>query len=198
MDYWNFSQRWEKHTKEPPSTNFRWDQFPQALLDELALIPYLAYCQREMRGVKVYSAVKASGVDGNLEQWLQEYVDQLPAYTVDLTVSDVFPVRCSKGHESPYYVEKGVDTKIAVDLLALAMRDLYDVGVLISNDTDLIPSIECVQNILDKHIVHLAFTDSTCKDVRSAAWGHLPLERMRQALEGPPTTLPRGVTTSRR
>lgn len=43
--------------------------------------------------------------------------------------------------------EKGVDVKIAVEMVARAMRDEFDIAVLFSNDTDFIPAIETVMDI---------------------------------------------------
>jgi hypothetical protein len=40
--------------------------------------------------------------------------------------------------------EKGVDVELAVDFVALAMDKAYDVGIIASADTDLIPAIELV------------------------------------------------------
>jgi len=41
--------------------------------------------------------------------------------------------------------EKGTDVKIAVDLVVGAVDDLYDVAILVSSDTDLIPAIRYVK-----------------------------------------------------
>lgn len=40
------------------------------------------------------------------------------------------------------YKEKGVDVKLAVDILDMAYQDLYDSAIIVSSDTDLIPGIE--------------------------------------------------------
>jgi uncharacterized LabA/DUF88 family protein len=40
--------------------------------------------------------------------------------------------------------EKGVDVKIAVDLIVGATEDLYDTAIVVSSDTDLIPAIRHV------------------------------------------------------
>ncbi len=40
--------------------------------------------------------------------------------------------------------EKGVDVKIAVDLVTGAYEDTYDTAVIVSSDTDLIPAIKHV------------------------------------------------------
>lgn len=42
--------------------------------------------------------------------------------------------------------EKGIDVKIAVDLVVGAMEDIYDTAIVVSSDTDLIPAIRYVQH----------------------------------------------------
>jgi uncharacterized LabA/DUF88 family protein len=55
------------------------------------------------------------------------------------------------------YHEKGVDVKIAVDLLVGAYEDIYDVAILISSDTDLIPAIKKVKQ-LGKEVEYVGFS----------------------------------------
>lgn len=43
--------------------------------------------------------------------------------------------------------EKGIDVVLAVEMLSGAQRDDYDVAVLFSADTDLVPAIEAVRSI---------------------------------------------------
>jgi uncharacterized LabA/DUF88 family protein len=38
--------------------------------------------------------------------------------------------------------EKGVDVALAIDVVRMAMLDEYDVGIIFSSDTDLVPAIE--------------------------------------------------------
>jgi len=40
--------------------------------------------------------------------------------------------------------EKGIDVELALDLLRLALDDEYDVGILASADSDLVPALELV------------------------------------------------------
>lgn len=40
--------------------------------------------------------------------------------------------------------EKGIDVALAIDFVRLAIEDRYDVGILISGDTDLKPALEAV------------------------------------------------------
>ena len=55
------------------------------------------------------------------------------------------------------YHEKGVDVKIAVDLLVGAYDDLYDVAIILSSDTDLIPAIRKVKH-LGKKVEYIGFS----------------------------------------
>lgn len=41
-------------------------------------------------------------------------------------------------------VEKGIDVALAVDFVAMALIGEYDVGILLSTDTDLKPALEAV------------------------------------------------------
>lgn len=53
--------------------------------------------------------------------------------------------------------EKGVDVKIAVDLLVGAYENMYDTAILISSDTDLIPAIQKVRQ-LKKDVEYIGFS----------------------------------------
>jgi len=49
------------------------------------------------------------------------------------------------------FVEKGVDVGLAVDMLSMAVRDLYDTAVLVSCDGDYVTAIRAVQD-MGKHV----------------------------------------------
>ncbi|MDP2693201.1 MAG: NYN domain-containing protein [bacterium] len=55
------------------------------------------------------------------------------------------------------YHEKGVDVKLAVDLVVGAFDDLYDDAIIISSDTDLIPAIKKVKH-LKKKVEYIGFS----------------------------------------
>jgi uncharacterized protein (TIGR00288 family) len=55
------------------------------------------------------------------------------------------------------YKEKGVDVRLAVDLLDMAYQGKYDVAIIVSSDTDLIPSIERCRE-LGKKIEYIGFS----------------------------------------
>lgn len=55
-----------------------------------------------------------------------------------------YPWDFSKTGERPK--EKGVDVHLAIDVVALAIEGEYDIGVVMSTDTDLRPALEYVTN----------------------------------------------------
>lgn len=54
------------------------------------------------------------------------------------------------------YFEKGVDVRLAVDIVTMAQAKKYDVGIVISSDTDLIPAMQAAQK-LKRRIVYVGF-----------------------------------------
>jgi len=55
------------------------------------------------------------------------------------------------------YKEKGVDVKLAVDILDMAYQDKYDTAIIVSSDTDLIPGIVRAKE-LDKKMEYIGFS----------------------------------------
>jgi len=55
------------------------------------------------------------------------------------------------------YKEKGVDVKLAVDILDMAYQDKYDTAIVVSSDTDLIPGIIRAKE-LGKKIEYIGFS----------------------------------------
>lgn len=54
------------------------------------------------------------------------------------------PLRYPRGWPQVHAQEKGIDVALAVDFVRLAIEGAYDVGVLFSGDTDLMPALETV------------------------------------------------------
>jgi hypothetical protein len=47
--------------------------------------------------------------------------------------------------------EKGIDVSLAIDMVRMAMRKEYEVGILFSRDNDLLPALELVVDLPDIH-----------------------------------------------
>ena len=67
---------------------------------------------------------------------------------------------------SPY--EKGVDVKLATDMLLQAVRNNYDVAVLVSADTDYVEMIQGVKD-LGKNVEIALFDPRGSRELRSVA-----------------------------
>jgi len=50
-------------------------------------------------------------------------------------------------HPDGSHHEKGVDVRLAVEMIRLARQNKYDIAYLISSDTDLVPAVEEVKDI---------------------------------------------------
>lgn len=54
--------------------------------------------------------------------------------------------------------EKGIDVKLATDLIVGAVDDKYDVAVVVSSDSDLVPAIDWVRHRMKKAIEYVGFS----------------------------------------
>jgi len=54
--------------------------------------------------------------------------------------------------------EKGIDVKIGVDLILGAMDNKYDIAILVSSDTDLVPAINVVRERFNRKIEYIGFS----------------------------------------
>lgn len=57
------------------------------------------------------------------------------------------PLRYPRGWPRVPAQEKGIDVALAVDLVSLAFLGVYDVGIVVSSDSDLLPALETVTQI---------------------------------------------------
>lgn len=54
--------------------------------------------------------------------------------------------------------EKGIDVKIATDLIVGAVDNQYDVAIIVSSDSDLVPAIDWVRYRMKKKIEYIGFS----------------------------------------
>jgi uncharacterized LabA/DUF88 family protein len=66
------------------------------------------------------------------------------------------------------YHEKGVDVKIATDMLVGAYENLYDDAIIISSDTDLLPAMQKVKE-LKKNVEYVGFGHQPALALQTAA-----------------------------
>jgi uncharacterized LabA/DUF88 family protein len=101
---------------------------------------------RELTGVTVYRGRPGSKSHRNLQAAFARQVDawkQMPRLTVRTRPLRYQPIAWSSGAPSEWRgEEKGIDVLIALDIALGARDNRYDVAVVVSADTDLIPAIE--------------------------------------------------------
>ncbi len=155
VDFWNY----QLSMKQRDST-FRtdWKAFPKILtreaikiVDQTALPIYA--------GMNVYGSYdKSKQADGGLHRWATNTLDTFPgvnAFFKPRTKKRSFPIcpSCQTQTETCHSCgsdirgteEKGVDTRIATDLIHYAWEGSYDVAVLVSSDQDFVPAAEILQ-----------------------------------------------------
>jgi uncharacterized LabA/DUF88 family protein len=54
--------------------------------------------------------------------------------------------------------EKGIDVKIATDLIVGAVDNRYDTAIVISSDADLTPAIDWIRNVKKKKVEYIGFS----------------------------------------
>jgi uncharacterized LabA/DUF88 family protein len=141
VDYQNMYNRAREvfHSRTDPAFFGQVD--PRKLGDNLALCSNVP---RELTEVRVYrgrpdSLKDPRGYGANLRQAaVQEARGQgkVKFITRALQYPSTWPA------EKPR--EKGIDVALAVDFVTMAVRREYDVGIMISTDTDLVPALEAV------------------------------------------------------
>ena len=71
----------------------------------------------------------------------QRLIGKLQQQDVKITLGQIIR------HPDKTYHEKGVDVRLAVEMIKFARQDKYDIAYLLSSDTDLVPAVEEVRNI---------------------------------------------------
>ena len=71
--------------------------------------------------------------------------------------------------------EKGVDIKIATDMIVDATRELYDVAMLVSGDTDFADALQAIKN-MGRHVEVVLFNASGSWRIREVADRIIPVD----------------------
>jgi len=95
-------------------------------------------------GVKYYIGVvkRRDGNEKSEELYAnqQRLIARLKNKNIDVVLGNVIQ------HPDNTYHEKGVDVRIAVEMIRLARKNVYNRAYLISSDTDLVPAVEEVHS----------------------------------------------------
>jgi uncharacterized LabA/DUF88 family protein len=114
---------------------YRYRELAESFLQSNERLSYIGYYVGVVRDTK-----RTSNHEKTLElvKNQQKVFEQLRHQQIDI-VKGYLLERDGK------YFEKGVDVRLAVDIVTMAQAKQYDVAVVISSDTDLIPAMQAAQ-----------------------------------------------------
>jgi len=106
----------------------------------------------------VYASHEVDEKGKRLKNWLDSFLDKQPSFRVKTRArrSKARSIHCRHcdqsvdqcptcGEPFRWSPEKGVDTAIVTDLLALAGESAFEVAILVSSDADFVPAVEWLQ-----------------------------------------------------
>jgi uncharacterized LabA/DUF88 family protein len=118
----------------------------------LDALPNAAAKQAKLESIAKTLAKTESFMEGRFDGW-QEIQNGI-AHKVDATeFRRAGSIRMNLFTQQ-FGQEKGVDVKLATDLLKL--EDIYDVGIIVSGDGDYVPAVQIVKD-WGKHIINVSF-----------------------------------------
>lgn len=159
----------------------------------------------EYAGMNVYmSSDDSSDAEAGLRKWATQVLDRFPGTQVSMVSRQrkVTGPKCPsckgvvtncptctadmRGTE-----EKGVDVRIATDMIMLAWVDSYDVAVLVSSDSDFVPVVQFLQT-KGKKVVHAQFPPRGAF-LSQKCWGSIDVPKLREeyrlAAKAPPNNV---------
>jgi ASC-1-like (ASCH) protein/uncharacterized LabA/DUF88 family protein len=126
--------------------DFKYNEFAKKLIKEnlLVEIRYYVGAIRRQKGVNEDKSEK-------LYSDQQKLLAKLQQQNIPVILGNLIQ------HPDKSYHEKGVDVRIAVEMIRLARADKYDVAYLLSSDTDLVPAVEEVLSF-NKKVVYVSIS----------------------------------------
>ena len=193
VDFWNFQLTMNRLV---PGFYIDWHRLGQVLAEE-AIRVVDATAPIAYQGMNVYgSHDPSSEKDQRLLNWASNTLNRFPGVHVTMlerqrkSRGPVCPAchlevaTCPQCHSNMRGMEeKGVDTRIATDMIKLAWADNYDVAVLLSSDRDFVPVVDFLSSRGVK-VIHGAFPPQGAA-LTQACWGNVRIlqvaERFRRA-----------------
>jgi len=124
----------------------------------------------ELHRAYYYNAVLEQSVDPEKYRKQQSFFNRLR----ELPYLEVRTGRLKRREQG--LKEKGIDVKIAVDMVSMAYRDQYDVAVLVSSDGDYVELVHAVKDA-GKHVINAYFDANRSDALRHACDDVIRLEK---------------------
>jgi len=195
IDFWNFQLSVNRGVDKQNGNQFMidWKKLPQVLTAEAgAQIPSVATSYEGMHVYGSYDRMKPGDV--KLKNWFNNFLDKQAGTNVVLLERQKkrgFPKcplcqtetsKChSCGGDMRGTEEKGVDTRIATDLVSMAWANSYDTAILVSADRDFVPVAEFLQTKGIK-IIHGAFPPAGSL-LSQKCWSNIDLSKLKPSFQ---------------
>lgn len=147
IDYQNVYRR-ARDRYHRPSSAARHGQVDPLRLAELLVARGRVGAERVLGEVRVYGGQPDATKDPRSNAAHQAQCDAWRAHPRTTVVTR--PLSYPQGWPAERAQEKGIDVALAIDFVAMAVRGEYDVGILVSTDTDLKPALEAVVELSRK------------------------------------------------
>lgn len=189
VDFWNYTLAMKR---VDPSFRTAWRKFGPAvaLAAAQAIGPNV---QHAYQGMSIQGSYDPSR-DQKLINWVKTGLNGYPGVSASFAERHRKrqPPTCPhchlKVHDCPSCglsmrgtEEKGVDVRMTVEMISLAMLRSYDVAVLVSSDRDFIP----VAEFLDSYgivVIHGAFANTSAQ-LTNSCWSKIDLPHMRPSFK---------------
>jgi uncharacterized LabA/DUF88 family protein len=204
VDYWNFQLSLNQTEAKARGISLEearfqvdWKRLGQWLAAKAAAVVGLGQGAYSFDGAIIYSSFNPQTEEGRrFRAWATTWLDRQPGVTVECRERKrKRPPRCPACHrpidtcplcQKPMVAteEKGVDTLIATDMIRLAWETAYDVGVLATSDSDLVPAVQFL-SLKGRKVVQAGFPPLGV-ELATACWASFDVAAEREALRRPP------------
>ena len=185
VDFWNFTLSVRDEDSE---FRIAWEKLGPLLSSETGKL--LGPDPAVYEGLHVYGSYDPNKpADSKLKNWFVNTLDKMPGVAVVLRERQRKRgyLKCPHCQNEARVCtvcagdlrgteEKGVDTRIATDLIRLAWEGGYDAAVLVTADRDFVPVAEFLQTKGIK-IIHGTFPP-TSSELTQKCWGHLDMPNL--------------------
>ena len=188
IDYWNFQVHWNQRTGKAKCD---WTKLgPELLAQVNSMLSPLGLGPARLEGVRLYASnLQGEPGDGKMLAWMNQFLKRIPGWSVFIRERHLRdkPIHCRAcGHTMErcesckgvlqQAVEKGVDAAIVSDMLILAWEGVYDMAIILSQDSDFIPAVAAVQNKGLK-VVNAGWSTGG-NQLQQECWGSFPLAEL--------------------
>lgn len=193
VDFWNYTLSMRKADAE---FHTDWQMLGQ-ILSRAAVAVVDSNSTSEYQGLNFYGSYDPdSEADRKLHRWATRVVDTFPGVNVSIVPrqkklsSPACPAchtavsQCPAcGSDMRKTEEKGVDVRMATDMISLAWIDNYDIAVLVSSDRDFVPVAEFLETRGIK-VIHGKFPPQGAQ-LTARCWGSIDIFGLRENFRRP-------------